>query len=207
MVRLLIHPLFLLVAAICIWAGAGLYLVVGLLAVLIHESAHAAVAYRFGIRAKRLTILPFGAAISLDCAMLPKRVQAAIYLAGPMSNAAAAIVAGAALWAFPALFNVLGLFIVANCLTCMLNLLPFYPLDGGKVVELFGSRAAKISFWISNVVFVGLLILGVVWVHFALVLFACCMLFSIHTESRNEYAVTLTKLLEIIHTNGKDRKN
>jgi stage IV sporulation protein FB len=192
--RIVFHPVFLLVAAISLLGGFGVYILAGVLAVLIHESAHAAAASHFGIRAAKITLLPFGARLSIGCAFLPRKSQSLILLAGAMGNAAAGVFAASFMWLWPWFFDFIGLFIVANVSVAVLNLLPVYPLDGGKIIELFCGRGpARALLAVSNIAFAALLVLGLVWFHWALVVFAACMLFSVNTDSKNEYVSKLCK--------------
>jgi len=193
--KLVFHPLFLLVTIIMIWNGYGLYLIVGILAVLIHESAHAITANHFGVRVNKITLLPFGAQVSIDCAFLPAGAYTAIMLAGSISNAVVSLFAGSFLWLFPQLFNGIGMFITANVSVAILNLLPFYPLDGGKIIEQFANKKLiKGLFIFSNIIFVGLFFVSCFFFFWTLAIFCICMIISVNTESRNEYVTKLCKI-------------
>ena len=207
--KVVFHPLFLFVVIIAFWQGLGFYLLACILAVLIHESSHALAARYYGVRASRITLLPFGAAINLDCAFLPRKFRMAILLSGALGNIFASIFAGALLWLVPDLFFALGMFIVANMTIAVMNLLPLYPLDSGKIIELFHNRfITRLLHIFSNLVFFALFIVACFVIKsFGIVLFAICMLFTINTESKSEYVVKLSEILDIIYNTEHEKKS
>ena len=187
--RFVFHPLLFIVIILSIWQGYGLYILFAIVAVLIHESGHAISANHYGIRAKKLTLLPFGASINIECGFLPKRYQAVILLSGAFANMVACVLALSFMWVSIGLFNVIGLFIFVNMSIAFMNLLPLYPLDGGKVVALVGGRVARVVLLaLSNVVFVALLVLGIVSFNWVVCVFAVSMLFTVNSESQNDFA-------------------
>ncbi|MDR0461862.1 MAG: hypothetical protein LBG88_00820 [Christensenellaceae bacterium] len=196
--RIVFHPLFLFVVAASIWYGLGLYMMMCVLAVLIHEFSHAVTARCFGVKASRITLLPFGGAVSIDCAFLKRSCQATILMAGAFGNMCACVVAGALLWLVPQFFNSLGLFIFANITVAVLNLLPFYPLDGGKAIELFANKAmTKVLYVISNLTFTALFFVACFALHsWSIGFFALIMLASVNTQSESTYVVTLREVLK-----------
>jgi len=195
--RVIFHPLFLVVIGLAVWMGAGLYALFAIIAVLIHESAHAIVANRYGVRATKITLLPFGAAVNIDCAFLPRGNQVAILLAGSFANMAVSVIAIAVVWIVPSLFNILGLFILTNFSVAFLNLMPLYPLDGGKIIALSSHRAiVRTLLFISNAFFTGLFLLALFWIQsWVVAILAAGMLFQINSESKNRYVSKLCKSL------------
>ena len=195
--KVLVHPLFLCVVAAAFWLGYGEYILFSICAVLIHETAHAMRARKYGVHAARITLLPFGACVNIECAMLPRKRQISILLAGPAANAIAVVVASSFLWLFPEAFLWIGLFIIANVFTAVLNILPIYPLDGGKIVELFGRRPARVCHVVSNLVFLGLTIWSFIPFNPALAFFAITMLASINAPQKSDYTATIREMLKM----------
>jgi len=193
--KIAFHPLFIIVIALSIWAGLGVFILCGVLAVLIHEFGHAVAANRFGVQAKKITLLPFGAQVNIECAFLPRKCQAIILLSGAVANMVACILALTIVWLSFELFTVVGIFITANMSIAILNLLPFYPLDGGKVIALINNKqVTKSLFVLSNVAFAILFLLACfVWWDWITGVFAASMLFSIHTETKNQFVSKLCK--------------
>lgn len=115
--------------------GVFSYLV-AFLAVFLHEISHYAIARIAGARDMTVTLLPYGASLSL-----PDDVPhvGAILLAGPASNLLLAACSLALSWLVPEMYGYLRGFITANVHIAFVNLLPAYPLDGGRLL----SRIAK----------------------------------------------------------------
>lgn len=91
-----------------------------LLAVLLHELAHIAVARIFGLRVKRFGLSLVGPYIVRESG--PARANACVALAGPLLN----VVLALACWHF------LPLFAEINAILGAYNLLPFIPRTDGR---------------------------------------------------------------------------
>ncbi|MBV8892006.1 MAG: site-2 protease family protein [Acidobacteria bacterium] len=141
--------------------GRGVALVALVLAsVLLHELGHALVSLRAGIRAKSVVLLPIGGVTMLDESYaLGNTGQGAknwardtrIALAGPLVNFVAAAVSATVIsavlpqtdllaWPFLTSSNLLRSLIWANLYLAAFNLLPAYPLDGGRILRAFFAR-------------------------------------------------------------------
>lgn len=151
------NPSWLLVLALVAWTLAdgafpelyedwstATYWVVGSIAslllfatVLLHELAHAAVAIRRGIDVPRITLFIFGGVSHLSGNPRTAREEFFISVAGPLTSIVIALVCGAAGLA-AGLVNdqvaaVLEYLAVVNLVLGLFNLLPGFPLDGGRV--------------------------------------------------------------------------
>lgn len=155
------------------WKAAGWWSTIALLLftfILVHELGHALVARDRGVRAERIILFPLGGGAYLPDQ--PKQLWAEIlvYAAGPLANIILAIAAwialllrpdGELLIAYflrlsgnivlrPALLDqVLGITLGVNLLLAAGNLLPAYPLDGGRILRALlrrplGARASTI---------------------------------------------------------------
>ena len=148
--------------------GRGLALVAIMFGcVLVHELGHALVAQRSGIRAKSIILLPIGGITQLDdsqpldpagaSAKLPHlKVQPwkrdiLIALAGPLMNVLIALVCTGVLlifapqvdlwtWPFMRSANLPRSLVWINLYIAGFNLLPAYPMDGGRVLRALFSR-------------------------------------------------------------------
>ena len=115
----------------------------GLLAALIislfiHELAHALVARRLGIQVIDITFMPHAGMARMRSLPEDPRIESFVALAGPVSN----LILAAALWPVLALApttSALGVFassmVVVNLFLGLLNLLPAFPMDGGRVLR------------------------------------------------------------------------
>ncbi|WP_324717495.1 site-2 protease family protein [Carboxydochorda subterranea] len=149
------HPAFLLLALLLVLAGAGVRAAMLFGAVLAHEMAHVVWARRRGVRAHEVQLHPFGGVARLDeAALVEPADEIPIIFAGPAASLMAGlalVAAGRALGAAhdsvpsdggPAGFAVamltqwgwdhlgLGAF----------NLLPAFPLDGGRLLRALLAR-------------------------------------------------------------------
>jgi Zn-dependent protease len=133
--------------------------------VLLHEFGHALVARRFGIETRRITLLPIGGVAELERSPEEPRAELWIAAAGPAVNLVIAAVLGAVGWATGAfagagLVNVVftGL-IWANLMLALFNLIPAFPMDGGRVFRAWAAGrwgrlratqiAAKLGRWLA----------------------------------------------------------
>lgn len=112
--------------------------------VVAHELAHALVARRFGVHTSAITLFLFGGVATLDDEPPSPGAEALIALAGPAVSALLAIVGLVVLLAVERLVpgptgTSLGLLCaylaLANGVLAIFNLLPAYPMDGGRVLR------------------------------------------------------------------------
>jgi len=140
-------------------AGRGLALV-GIIfgCVVLHELGHALVGLQSGVPAKAIILLPIGGVTVFDETQHPVEPGALtwkrdirIALAGPAVNLIIAFAAGTILlaaapeiqlWAKPYLYsgNLARSLVWSNLWLGLFNLLPAYPMDGGKVLRALFSR-------------------------------------------------------------------
>lgn len=115
------------------------------LCILLHELGHALVAKRFGHETKGITLLPIGGVATLQEIPEDPKEELLVALAGPAVTAAVIVVFAALLalrpdlqtfnearWtaiSFPARLMIVNVFLL------LFNLLPAFPMDGGRVVR------------------------------------------------------------------------
>jgi len=119
--------------------GAAEALVLGVMvfgSVLLHELGHALTARRFGIGTRDITLYPFGGIAAITAEPRQPRVELAVAVAGPLVNVA---LAGLGLWAWKLGLPGAGIFATINAGMALFNLLPAYPMDGGRVLRAFWS--------------------------------------------------------------------
>ena len=181
-----VHATFLLLLAWVAWSywnatgtlvgvGAEIALVLLLfLCVLLHEYGHALTARRFGIGTRSITLLPIGGLALLEQMPRDPRQEILVALAGPAVNLAIA----AFLWLVIAATGLAGAelrllsgrllptLLAANLVLAVFNLLPAFPMDGGRVLRaalamrMDRVRATWIAARIGQGLAIGLGILG-----------------------------------------------
>lgn len=143
-----LHPSFLLLAGGWIaWraasgglAAAADATLLGVLvfgSVLLHELGHALEGRRHGVRTRDITLFPFGGVAAMESRALTPAAELRIALAGPLVNLVIAALAFGLL-AFDA--PLAAELLVVNLGMGAFNLLPAYPMDGGRVLRAWWSR-------------------------------------------------------------------
>ena len=162
--------------------------------VLLHEFGHALVARRFGIETRRITLLPIGGVAELERSPQDPRAEMWIAAAGPAVNLA--IAAGLSLFGFAtgilasggligAVFTGL---VWANLMLALFNLVPAFPMDGGRVFRAWATRrygrvrATELATRLGRALAVGFGIWGVISSNPVLVLVAAFVWFAAGRE-------------------------
>lgn len=134
--KLRVHPLFLVTGALSALTGSLLLFLTALVAALEHECAHAFAAQRYGFSLDTVTLMPYGAVVSGDISGIGRKQAAAVLLAGPLANAFTALAFVALWWLFPETYPYTDTAVYVSLSLFAVNLLPAYPLDGGRMLKL-----------------------------------------------------------------------
>jgi Zn-dependent protease/CBS domain-containing protein len=144
--------LFLAWIAFSAWSRGGpaaaldstLFIVLLFACVVLHEFGHIAAARRYGIKTPEVTLLPIGGVASLQRLPSDPIQELVVALAGPAVNLAIGLVLIAALGPphpgdleqidNPSL-SLLGRLAIANIFLAVFNLIPAFPMDGGRVLH------------------------------------------------------------------------
>jgi Zn-dependent protease len=167
--------------------------------VLLHELGHALAARRFGIDTRSITLYPFGGIAALSAEPRTPRAELWIALAGPAVNFALAA-AGAAL----ALLGtpLMGMFVAINLALGLFNLLPAFPMDGGRVLRagltlrMGRLDATKLAIQVSRWFAWGFIGLGLLQASFNLLLVGGFLLFALNGERRRLAAMQARQALQ-----------
>jgi len=112
--------------------------------VVIHEFAHALTARRFGVATRSIALFLFGGVATLEAEPPTPLADAAVALAGPAVSAVIAALAYGALHVVDAVVparladaaaEILAYITFANAILAGFNLIPAYPMDGGRVLR------------------------------------------------------------------------
>jgi len=129
-----ISPLLIIMAVVFFLQGSGYLFISYMVAVLFHEFAHAEVAEKLGYRLRKLNLNPYGASLIGDFEGVKSRDEILIALAGPLTNIALITISIALWWIFPSSYFITQYFVTANIFIAFFNLIPVFPLDGGRVL-------------------------------------------------------------------------
>lgn len=100
-----------------------------------HEFGHSFVAGSMGYALNKITLMPFGAVVTGNVDGLKKADELKIAVAGPLVNIAIGIFCVALWWAFPVTYAYTDVIAEANFSMAIINFLPVFPLDGGRVAS------------------------------------------------------------------------
>ncbi len=117
--------------------------------VVIHELCHSYIAKRYGVKIDRIVLLPIGGLSEMEEIPKDPAQELRIALAGPVSNLVIALVSYIVLIIFGSLLSIvlsgaLYYFVIINLLLGLFNLLPAFPMDGGRILRAF--LAERMSF-------------------------------------------------------------
>lgn len=161
--KISIHPLFFGVIIFCAFFGGFFVSIICVLTALLHECGHIFCAARLGYECKSIKLMPYGAAAVCDIEGIRWRDEVALALAGPAVNAAICVSVAALWWFFPDTYAFTDTIMFASLAMLLFNLLPAYPLDGGRVAKCalaaaFSERTAAIILRALNVAFAAALV-------------------------------------------------
>ena len=125
--------------ALAYWVAGAIGAVAFYACLLAHELAHALVARRKGVKVAGITLWLFGGVSQLDGEPKNAGAEALIAGVGPLTSLAVALIAFVlALLPFPPLVDDLLLWLaLVNVALALFNLVPAFPLDGGRLLGAF----------------------------------------------------------------------
>lgn len=132
--RFKIHPLFIVFGIYFAFTGKVFSFLIFTFTAVIHEIGHFLASEKYGYALRNITLMPYGAIIEGNSLDISFKDEIFIALAGPLLNFLVAIFFIAVWWLFPITYAYTDLAVFANVSICLINLLPCYPLDGGRVI-------------------------------------------------------------------------
>jgi Zn-dependent protease len=210
------HFTFVLLLVFLIVMGLGqkqsgmMYIlyIIGLFAsVLLHELGHAVVGRQYGVRTIEIVLFPIGGVARLEKNPSPRQ-ELWIALAGPFVNI---VIAGALLAyvfyrhqfvAVETLFdptdaNLVERIALGNLILAAFNLLPAFPMDGGRVLRAIIARfkpedeATRIAAWAGRMLAISMGLYGLLSMQFMLVFIA----FFVYLGAAQEGAAAMGRTL------------
>lgn len=176
--------------------------------VLLHEFGHSLMAQHYGINVHDITLVPFGGIARLEQLPHRPRSEALIAIAGPAVNVAIAVALLPLLLLVGIVqgYRSVGDFLadldtitpgglltylfLTNIMIVLFNLLPAFPMDGGRLVRaglssLIGrERSTRIAVGLGMTAAAGIAVVGLWWHDFTLPLIAVFVVVAAYGESR-----------------------
>ena len=121
--------------------------------IIFHELCHSLVARRYGLPIKGITLFIFGGVAEMEEAPPSAKAEFMMAIAGPISSVLLGVVLYGILtlgkgsgWPDP-VNGVIGYLAAINCILAGFNLLPAFPLDGGRMLRsaLWGWKGGNYS--------------------------------------------------------------
>jgi Zn-dependent protease len=172
-----------------------LYAVALFASVALHELGHSWVAIRKGCHVREIMLLPIGGIAKMDHIPMRPRDEFLVAAAGPLTSLLVAVLAGwLGRFAFPfiSLRNV-------NLMLCFFNLLPVFPMDGGRIFRAFMTprlgklKATALASRIGRILAVAGGIFGLINGNFFLVVIAIFIFQSAGAEYRAVYMQQMSR--------------
>ena len=133
--QLRLHPLFVAVGIWYSFTGDLFLFLLGFLVALQHECAHAFAAAKLGYRLNKIVLMPFGAVIDGDLKNISVKDEIFVALCGPLCNLITAGFFAAIWWFAPTMYAFTDTAYTSSLAIALINLLPAYPLDGGRILK------------------------------------------------------------------------
>lgn len=145
--------------------------------VTLHELGHAMAALRYGVRTRGITLYPIGGVAMLERIPEKPLQELAVAIAGPMVNVVIAAILVLILWLSPVEYrledlkqsigssNFLLQLAAVNIILVLFNLLPAFPMDGGRIFRAFLAmhmdrvKATRFAMYVGQ----GMAVLFAIW--------------------------------------------
>jgi len=144
------------------------------ISIVAHEFCHSIVARKFGMPMKGITLFIFGGVAEMGDEPPTAKAEFSMAIVGPLSSLAIAVIFyliyhwGESVGWNPPINVVLKYIAYINAILAAFNLLPAFPLDGGRVLRsiLWGAKgdlrwATRVSSAIGSAFGIGLIVLGI----------------------------------------------
>lgn len=194
-------------------ALSGVTLVIAVFTcVVTHEFGHILMARRFGIASPDVTLLPIGGLARLQAIPEQPGQELAVALAGPAVNLVIAALLVGVLGVAPTLpdlsaplgpTDILPALAAINVFLAVFNLLPAFPMDGGRafraILSMFLDRAqaTSIAARVGQAIAIGFGFFGVLTGHLVLILIALFVYFAASAEAQEVQLHRLAERLRV----------
>ena len=141
--KIKLHPLFLIAGLISAFLGGLPVLVICALTALLHECGHIFCARKLGFECREIRLMPYGASAIYDIEGISAADELWLAFAGPLVNLLICVGVAGLWWFIPDTYAFTDTVFYANAGMLVLNLLPAYPLDGGRAAACLLKKLFK----------------------------------------------------------------
>lgn len=141
--RFSLNPVFVIIFLWLIFAMGWQLALIYFVVITIHELGHYFMAKFKGYKLSKFSLSPYGVSLSYYGQDLEQTDELLIALAGPMINIISALLIVAFWWIFPSFYSYSCNFVTVSMVIALTNLLPAYPLDGGRAFICLSSKFIK----------------------------------------------------------------
>lgn len=208
--RISIHPLFIILGLILVVLGRSTAFFICTISAFFHELGHSIVAEKYGYKMQKIRLMPFGAELHGDTDSFDGNDELYIALAGPCVNFVVCVTLLGLWWLSPRVYGFTYQIFETNLVMGCFNLLPLFPLDGGRVLLYFVSRqmtrkaGAKVVKKITKIFACTLFLVFLLTIIFASANFSfgimAFMLFFSASSSANEAVYQKISLKELVQS-------
>ena len=203
--KISISLVFVILVVLAFAAGKHVETMAAILALGVHEFAHVFAGKKLGIAIDEIEILPFGGRIVSGLNDAPDEKEILMVLAGPLSNFAVAglILFLSTLELMPQ--KLAGQLISYQLMIGVFNMLPAFPLDGGRIFALWLSKhmtftsSVRIASHAGKILAYSLLLtafIGIIFkkINFSLIITGFFLLQQASNEEKNAHLIFMNQL-------------
>lgn len=166
-----IHPSFILLFLWFVFTQNIYSFLLFCAVVLSHEFGHYFVAKKLGYKLDSFFIAPYGVCLNYKDRVFDSKDEIFIAIAGPLVNIILSLFAVSLWWICPESFNFTSEFVFESLMLGLFNLLPCYPLDGGRIFIGLISRSMPRKKAVNITIYLNIIFSAILFVLFIITCF------------------------------------
>ena len=211
-IKIELHYSFFLLLCLVVLSGNIVFAAASAIFSIFHELAHERVARLLGYTPEKISSGLFGGILHIREGFIKPLDELIIHLSGPFFNLVIAAILYGGYSYLP--LSYIEPIILANIVLGIFNLMPFYPLDGGKIVGLYLAiflgygRSQKISRVFSLIFSFSLFLLGIYLVQYNILnLLISALAINLYVAGKQDNGFILYKVTRNIEESDKTNKS
>lgn len=209
-IKIELHYSFFLLLFLIILSGNSVFAASTAIFSLFHELVHDRVARLLGYTPEKISAGLFGGVLHIREVFIRPLDELMIHLSGPFSNLIFALIFYVGYLYSP--YSWIEPIVLSNIILSLFNLMPFYPLDGGKIIGLYLAmflgygRSEKISKVFSIIFSLFLFLLGIYLVQYnVLNLLISALAINLFVVGKQDNSFILYKVTRNIEESKKNK--